>query len=133
MAITAMTVFSVPVSDQVAARDFYVDVLGFELLFDEALTDGPGERWVRVAPTRSGTALSLVSWFDSMPAGSLQGLVLETMDIDAEYRRLASLGVRFDAPPRLEPWGATETIFTDPDGNQIVLQEVGAPLPNVRS
>jgi catechol 2,3-dioxygenase-like lactoylglutathione lyase family enzyme len=133
MAISAMTVVSIPVADQAAARDFYVNLLGFELLFDEELSDGPGERWVRVAPTRTGPALSLVSWFDSMPPGSLQGMVLETTDIGAEYERLSKLGVRFDGAPRLEPWGANETILFDPDGNQLVLQESGAPVPGVGS
>ena len=48
MGITAVQLFSLPVADQDRARDFYVDVLGFELVADTEM--GPGMRWVQVAP-----------------------------------------------------------------------------------
>jgi uncharacterized glyoxalase superfamily protein PhnB len=57
-----------------------------------------------------------------MPPGSLRGLVLTCDDIQAEYESLIARGVRFEGPPQRQPW-ATETVFYDPDGNGIVLQQ----------
>jgi catechol 2,3-dioxygenase-like lactoylglutathione lyase family enzyme len=119
MAISHAQLISVPVSDQDRARDFYVDTLGFELAMDTQL--GPDMRWVMVKPHGAQTALTLVTWFPTMPAGSLRGMVLETNDLDADVKRLTELGV--DIPGGLEdaPWGRFVQ-FADPDGNGIVLQ-----------
>jgi catechol 2,3-dioxygenase-like lactoylglutathione lyase family enzyme len=120
MAVNAVTVVSVPVSDQDRAKKFYTDDLGFELLRDD--TSVPGIRWLQVAPPQGGTALTLVTWFDTMPAGSLRGLVLVTSDLDADYLRLRDLGVQFAQPPTQQPW-AKEAVLRDPDGNELVLQQ----------
>ena len=110
-----------PVADPERAKAFYVESLGFELLRDQIM--GPGMRWVQVAPKGSTTSITLVTWFETMPAGSLRGLVLRSDDIQADYDLLTSRGVKFEGPPKRQPW-ATETVFTDPDGNGIVLQQV---------
>ncbi|WP_433534693.1 VOC family protein [Micromonospora sp. CA-249363] len=121
MTVTHVQLLSVPVADQDRARDFYVDVRGFDLVRDNPM--GPdGGRWVQVAPPGAATALTLVNWFPTMPAGSLKGLVLETDDLDADVVRLRERGVDFaDGGIRSAPWGRCAT-FDDPDGNGIVLQ-----------
>jgi catechol 2,3-dioxygenase-like lactoylglutathione lyase family enzyme len=119
MAVKDVSVVSVPVSDQDRAKDFYVDTLGFALKDDIST---PGIRWVMVGPKHGGTGLALVTWFETMPPGSLRGLVLTCDDIQAEYESLIARGVRFEGPPQRQPW-ATETVFYDPDGNGIVLQQ----------
>lgn len=121
MAIDSVAVVSVPISDPARARDFYVNQLGFDLVRDD--DSMPGLHWIQVAPRNGGTSLTLVTWFDSMPAGSLQGLVLRTDDIQADYERLVGLGVEFERPPEKQPWASYETVFRDPDGNGIVLQQ----------
>src|SRR6266496_3794672 len=90
MAVKDVIVVSVPVSDQDRAKEFYVDKLGFELRQDQSM---PGLRWVMVGPKGGGTSLTLVTWFESMPPGSLQGLVLTCDDIQAEYESLVAKGV----------------------------------------
>jgi catechol 2,3-dioxygenase-like lactoylglutathione lyase family enzyme len=117
--ITAVQLFSLPVTDQDRARDFYVDVLGFELVADTEM--GPSMRWVQVRPPGVATSVTLVTWSESMPAGSARGTVLETDDLDAEVTRLGALGVAMDGDVREAPWGRFVT-FADPDGNGIVLQ-----------
>jgi catechol 2,3-dioxygenase-like lactoylglutathione lyase family enzyme len=102
MPVNAVTVVSVPVSDQDRAKKFYTDALGFQLLRDDDSV--PGIRWLQVAPPSGGTALTLVTWFDTMAAGSLRGLVLATSDLDADYQRLHDLGVYFEQPPPQQPW-----------------------------
>jgi catechol 2,3-dioxygenase-like lactoylglutathione lyase family enzyme len=118
--VKSVTVVSVPVSDQERARSFYVDTLGMELIRDDSSV--PGMRWIQVAPPAGGTQLTLVTWFESMPAGSLRGLVLKTADLKAAYAELSARGVRFDGPPAEQPWGL-EAVVYDPDGNGIVLQQ----------
>ena len=120
MTVTHVQVLSVPVSDQDRARDFYVDTLGFDLIADYPM--GPGGRWVQVAPKGAATTLTLVTWFPTMPPGSLKGLVLETDDLDGDVTSLRERGVAFaDGGIQLAPWGRYAT-FDDPDGNGIALQ-----------
>jgi catechol 2,3-dioxygenase-like lactoylglutathione lyase family enzyme len=122
MAVTHVQLFSVPVHDQDRARHFYVDTLGLELVRDTPM--GPGGRWVQVAPKGANTSITLVTWFDSMPPGSLKGMVLETDDLDGDTAALAARGVAV-SDVQQQPWGRYVT-FDDPDGNGIVLQTTTA-------
>jgi len=126
VAVTGVQVLSLPVSDQDRARDFYVDVLGLELLRDAEMQ--PGLRWVQVAPRGAATTITLVTWFDSMPAGSNRGLVLETDDLEGDVERLGALGVAIPDGIQQQPWGRFAT-FSDPDGNGLVLQATRARRP----
>ncbi len=109
---------SVPVSDQEQAKNFYVENLGFELRADNQW--GEGMRWVEVAPKDATVSLSLVTWFEAMPPGSLQGLVFATDNIKAAHDDLMDKGVHFDMPPTDLP-GGLQAVFRDPDGNGFVL------------
>lgn len=120
MSVRSVAVISVPVSDQERAKSFYVDALGLELVRDDSSI--PGMRWIQVAPPGGGTQLTLVNWFESMPAGSLRGLVLRVADLNETYESLKARGVAFEGPPSQQPW-AVETVIHDPDGNAIVLQQ----------
>jgi catechol 2,3-dioxygenase-like lactoylglutathione lyase family enzyme len=126
MPVHEVTVVSVPVSDQDRAKKFYVHTLGLQLRLDDSSV--PGIRWIQVAPPGGGTALTLVTWFDTMPAGSLRGLVLASSDLDGDYQRLRDLGVEFEQPPVQQPW-AKEAVLRDPDGNQLVLQQAQPTRP----
>ncbi len=119
MTITQVQLFSLPVRDQDQARDFYLDTLGFELVSDTPM--GPDQRWVQVRPPGSQTSISLVTWFPGMPAGSVQGTVLETDDLDKDVTELTARGVRIEGGIQQMPWGRFVT-FDDPDGNGLVLQ-----------
>jgi len=121
--VTAVQLFSLPVSDQDRARDFYVDVLGFELVSDTPM--GPGMRWVQVRPPGAAMSITLVTWFETMAPGSTKGTVLETDDLEGEVVRLRDRGVAIEDDVQDAPWGRYAT-FDDPDGNGIVLQETAA-------
>jgi predicted enzyme related to lactoylglutathione lyase len=122
MAIKDVLVVSIPVSDQARAKAFYVDGLGLELKRDDDSV--PGLHWIQVAPRGSSVSLTLVTWFDSMPAGSLRGLVLSSDDLQSDFERFVSNGAQVESPPQQQPW-ATEAVLRDPDGNNIVLQQAG--------
>ena len=124
MAIDHLSVVSVPVSDQERAKSFYTETLGFELLADSPF--GEGQRWIQVVPKGTATSITLVTWFETMPAGSTKGIVLECGDLDGTYQELAARGVRFDGPVQEAPWGCFAT-FEDPDGNGWVLQTSTPP------
>jgi predicted enzyme related to lactoylglutathione lyase len=40
-------------------------------------------------------------------------------DVDAEYPRVAALGVDWVLPPTTQPWGTRSMIFRDPAGNLV--------------
>jgi catechol 2,3-dioxygenase-like lactoylglutathione lyase family enzyme len=116
--LTSLQVISVPVSDQDRAKAFYRDVLGFEELADSPM--GPEMRWVQLGLPGAQTSITLVTWFDTMPAGSLKGVVLGCEDVDRAAQALADKGLTL-APIESAPWGRYTT-FDDPDGNGFVLQ-----------
>ena len=123
MSITGVAAVSVPVSDPERAKDSSVSQLGLELRRDDASM--PGLRWVQVGARGAATSLTLVTWFDSMPAGSVRGLVFTSDELQADDERLVARGVAFESSPRQQPWG-TEAVFRDPDRNQFVLQAAAA-------
>jgi catechol 2,3-dioxygenase-like lactoylglutathione lyase family enzyme len=128
MALTNLEVISVPVSDQDRAKSFYTEALGFSVEMDSSFAGG-GMRWVALRPPGSGTAITLVTWFDTMPAGSLKGSVLGCDDLEATLAELTARGVTFAEDEIQEaPWGRWKT-FDDPDGNSWVLQQNNPAFP----
>ncbi len=121
MTVTRIRVVSVPVSDQDRSLNFYVGVLGFELVSDSFMGD---MRWMQVAPRGSECSLTLVTWFPTMPAGSLKGLVIETDHLDEDVEAIRAKGVVIEGVHDA-PWGRFAT-FDDPDGNGIVLRDAVA-------
>jgi catechol 2,3-dioxygenase-like lactoylglutathione lyase family enzyme len=120
-----ISVISVPVSNPDAAKAFYVDVLGFEVEMDQS---SPAMRWVMLRPPGTETAITLTTWFDSMPPGSLRGTVLSVPDVEAALSELKAKGVvDDDAEIEAAPWGRWVTV-EDPDGNGWIVQE-DAPGP----
>ena len=124
MALTNLEVVSVPVSDQDRAKRFYQEGLGFTVEMDSQF--GDAMRWVMLRPPGSGTRVTLVTWFETMPPGSLKGSVLACDDLDRTLAELAARGVAFHEDDVQEaPWGRWKT-FDDPDGNGWVLQQNNA-------
>ena len=79
MSIEAIQVVSVPVGDQAAAKRFYVEVLGFEVVRDAPFT--PDARWIELSPARGSAAIALVTWFQAAPPGSLPGAAAERVGV----------------------------------------------------
>jgi predicted enzyme related to lactoylglutathione lyase len=49
------------------------------------------------------------------------GIILDfgVGDVDAEYPRIAALGVNWVMPPTTQPWGNRSMMFRDPAGNLV--------------
>ncbi|HWR18361.1 MAG TPA: VOC family protein [Clostridia bacterium] len=43
-------------------------------------------------------------------------------DVDAEFERVKALGVEIVSPPTMQPWGAKNMRFLDPDNNLITFR-----------
>lgn len=108
------------------AIDFFVGVLGFELVEDTpSLTnDGRPKRWVVVRPPGAATGVLLaradgpdqVTAVGNQAAGRV-GFFLRVDDFQEAYDRLAKAGVEFMTEPRTEPYGRV-VVFKDISGNK---------------
>ncbi|GFE49272.1 hypothetical protein So717_10250 [Roseobacter cerasinus] len=121
-----IALFSLLVPDYDEALAFFLRI-GFECREDTNL--GGGKRWVRIAPKGGETEILLARAVgDSQEAavgaqgGGRVWLFLETEDFDADYRRMQSEGVQFEALPRDEPYGRV-VVWSDPWGNRWDLIE----------
>ena len=114
-----LSIASVPVSEQARARDFYVEVVSFSLLRKSPIERG--RHWVQLALPGDDTSITLVTWFETMPAGSLRGTVIKTDDIGTCHAELIGKGA---SPSEIStaPWGRYFTV-ADPDGNGWVVQQ----------
>jgi catechol 2,3-dioxygenase-like lactoylglutathione lyase family enzyme len=119
MAIVSFEIVSVPVADQEAAKVFYRDVLGFSLLREEPM--GPSAKWIQLAPPGCATTIALVTWFDNMKPGHLQGVMLNSTDIDSDHQILSARGLQLSKIEQ-QPWGRY-AMFKDPDGNGWILRQ----------
>lgn len=119
MKINHVSVVSIPVTDQQAAKAFYTEKLGFTLIRENPM--GPDQQWVQVGPAGAETSFTLVTWFPQMAPGSVQGVVLATDDVVEAHATLQERGVGVSAVENA-PWGTFLT-FSDPDGNGFVLQQ----------
>lgn len=125
--------FALIVEDYDEAIEFFVGVLGFELVEDSpALTnDGRPKRWVVVRPPGAQTGLLLARADGPVQEAAVGeqfasrvGLFLRVGDFDAAYTRMHAAGVTFLGAPREEPYGRV-VVFLDVAGNRWDL--LGAP------
>jgi catechol 2,3-dioxygenase-like lactoylglutathione lyase family enzyme len=131
--ITNVSLVTVYCLDQDIARDFYVDVLGFQPRAD--ITTGEGFRWVTVcAPGHPELELTLMTPgppLDTESAafirrqlekGQMGGLGLRVDDCRRTYAELKACGVTFLQEPAARPYGV-EAVLRDTSGNWLVLIE----------
>ena len=122
--ISAITLL-VPDYDQ--GIDYYVNVLGFDLIEDTALS--PTKRWIVVAPSKEGPGLLLAKADTEaqinaigQQSGDRVFLFLTTDDFAADHARYVQAGVDFLEEPRHEVYG-TVAVFRDAFGNKWDLIE----------
>ena len=122
-----ITLTSVFVDDQDKALRFYTDVLGFVAKNDIPMGE---HRWLTVVSPDQPDGVELVLEPDEHPAARAykQGLVADGIpynsfsvtDVQAEYDRLTSLGVRFTQPPtQMGP--VTTAVLDDTCGNLLQI------------
>src|SRR5437016_3023146 len=136
------------VRDLEQSLGFYLDQLGFQLIFDARVQ--PGRRFLTVAPPDGTANLTLVAPEPGSEQYKLIGqplpITFVTEDVIAKYREWSKRGVRFQFAPRLKRlkyevrvraansadsfapsaehapiWGGVFTRFKDLDGNSFSL------------
>jgi len=116
---------TVVVNDYDESIDFFVRVLGFELVDDApSLTDdGRPRRWVVVRPplASTGVLLALADGDEQRgvvgrQTGGRVGFFLRVDDFATTLERLRAAGVEFVTSPREEPYGMV-VVFRDVAGN----------------
>ena len=130
--------------------DFYVNLLGFQLVFDARSQQFAGRRFVTVSPPDGTANLTLVAPERESEQFKLIGRATQvtfvTEDVLAKFREWSARGVRFVVNPRLKRlkypvsvrastsadsspatgehspiWGGVFARFKDPDGNAFSL------------
>ena len=122
------------VTDQDAAKDFYVNKLSFEVRMDQTMGDF---RWLTVGPKgQPDLQIILMKLAPSgrMDAASAQALkeliqrglvaagAFETADCRKTYEELSAKGVEFASPPEDKFYGI-EAVFKDNSGNWFSLTQ----------
>ena len=111
----------IPVSDQDAMIDFYVDKLGLTKRVD--IPFGNGYRWVEVAPGEAETTIALAPPPEGGESGNRgTGISLYSSDVEGYHAQLKAEGVDVDdeisrmgdpVPPMF--W------LRDPEGNSLLV------------
>jgi uncharacterized glyoxalase superfamily protein PhnB len=103
--------------DEAKAREFYLDYLGFRVLFEHRFEP---QLPLYMGLARDGVELHLSEHHgDASPGASLR---IAVADIDALQAELAAKAYRF-ARPTIEtmPWGTRDMCVTDPFGNRLTF------------
>ncbi|MDJ0945652.1 MAG: VOC family protein [Kiloniellales bacterium] len=125
-AIASLDYVVLPCRDLRAARRFYRDVLGFDIVYERA-------DWIRFQI--GTTALALRPLDGAFEGRRVEGPAVQLAfrvgqdEVDACYEELKACGVEVLDPPRDQTWGHRTLYFTDPEGNVL---EVYAELPESR-
>ena len=109
----------VPIRDTDAAKDFYVNRLGFNVDMDVQVSDAV--RFVQLTPPGSNCSIHIGEGTSVMEPGTLKGLILVVDDAVAAKAALEEKGVSLSDVEQ-QPWGR-HVYFSDPDGNSWTLQE----------
>ncbi len=90
-------------------RDFFVDLLGFEVAMDEG--------WVvtLASPANPSAQVTIISNDD--PAAT--GISVEVEDVDAVHARAVEQGLQITYPIRDEEWGVRRFMLREPSGTTI--------------
>lgn len=143
------------VRDQERSLRFYLDKLGFELVFDARLQSG--ERWLGVSPPNGTAVLTLIQpkpeSAESKLIGRATRVVFVTEDVPGKFHDWSNRGVRFRHAPRLRRvkyqaqtdsrsdlrapetpvWGEVFTRFEDIDRNSFALVSFDAVTAGIEA
>jgi catechol 2,3-dioxygenase-like lactoylglutathione lyase family enzyme len=111
----------IPVADQAATVDFYVQKLGFEKRVDVPF--GDGLHWIEVGLGDETTTIALAPPpMEGVTGKRESGISLQTDDIDSLHRQLQQAGV--DVDPEVSRMGdPVPPMFwlRDPEGNTLMV------------
>ena len=114
--IAAITLF---VEDLASARQFYLDVFGLPIHFEDedSAVFKFGDTLVNLLKVEEAGELIAPAAVASRDAGARFQFTLEVDDVDAMCEHLAARGVQFLNGPMDRPWGPRTASFVDPGGH----------------
>lgn len=100
-------------SDLSRSREFYIDVLGFELSMDIG--------WIMTfaSPANPTAQVSIIDGHREPGGAPAADLTIEVADVDAVHARAIGRHVEVVYPLTDEPWGVRRFFVRDPDGKLI--------------
>lgn len=114
--VAAITLF---VEDLAETKQFYDDVFGTQLLFEDA--DSAAFRFgntiINLLKTSEAHGLIAPAVVAEREAGARMQLTIEVDDVDAKCAELAERGVKLLNGPMDRPWGIRTASFVDPAGH----------------
>jgi len=110
-------IISVPVTDQQRSKEFYLR-MGLSVV---AETSFGNQHWVQLSFPEGGPDITLVTWFENMPAGCLRGNTISSNDIQEDIKKLSANGITAGKIDET-PWGKFASVV-DPDGNTWSLHQ----------
>jgi len=109
------------------SKDFYKNILNFVVAFENdfyLLMESPGgDRIAFLLPDHPSQKPIFQKSFN----GKGMFLTIEIDNVDEEYKRIKTLGVKIEVELRSEPWGDRHFAFYDPNGVGIDIVKYTAP------
>ncbi|MBJ7309827.1 VOC family protein [Rugamonas sp. CCM 8940] len=99
------------VRDVGAARSFYHDVLGLELLMDHG--------WIHTYGTAAQMSVQISFATEGGAGTAVPDLSIEVDDVDEALRRMTAAGFAVEYGPVDEPWGVRRFYVRDPFGKLV--------------
>lgn len=115
-ALSTLTLF---VEDLAAARQFYLDVFGLPVHFEDEVSAvfDFGNTLVNLLQITEAPELIEPATVGGPDVGARAQLTVAVDDVDEVCARLADLGVRLLNGPLDRPWGVRTAAFRDPAGH----------------
>jgi catechol 2,3-dioxygenase-like lactoylglutathione lyase family enzyme len=104
-------VANVEAQDPAAAKRFYQDVLGLELLMDLD--------WIATYGSRQRTNVQISFMSQGGSDTPTPDLSIEVDDVDAVFERMRASGFTIEYGPADEPWGVRRFYVRDPFGKLV--------------
>jgi catechol 2,3-dioxygenase-like lactoylglutathione lyase family enzyme len=111
---------AIPVADVDRAKEFYVEMLGFNADHDYQVNDDL--RFVQLTPPGSACSIAIGTGVTEATPGSVEGMQVVVADVQAAHAELVERGVDVSDVQEF-PWGSF-VFFADPDGNKWALQQI---------
>jgi len=126
--LKALNLVSLFVEDLPAARAFYADVLGLELVMgdEHSAMYKLGETMINLLTVEAATRQIAPAKVGGADAGSRVQFAVVVDDVDARCAELEAKGVSIINGPADQPWGMRTACFNDPAGHN---WEFAQPIP----
>ncbi|MCP4393781.1 MAG: glyoxalase [Alphaproteobacteria bacterium] len=109
------------IDDPVKSRDFYVNTFGAKVKFDCG--------WYIIVSLNGHDLCFMAPQTDEQEKFDGKGLVynIEVDDVDAEYNKLVTMGLKAVMPLEDHPWGDRGFAVLDPNGVQLYIYSPREP------